>query len=228
MLVSLSLNFIFIYRWKCVRKLNHDFQDSEKALKKSEHRYRTLVESLIEGIGIVDENEVFTFANKAGNEIFGCEGNELVGKGLNEFTSSEDFNFILNKTAIRKKGTTEVYELDIIRCDKQIRTILVKSSPVIDENGEYKGAFGLFTDITEQKQIAEKKEELIKELEIKLADGDKIACGFIPICASCHQIRDEEENWHPVTDYLSQHTNIKFSHSICPKCKIEIYGPDKN
>ena len=223
-LLALFANIMFFFRWRS----NLLYRKNKKALEESENKYKTLIESLIEGIGIVDKNENFTFANTAGNEIFGCKNGELVGKNLKEFTSTESFDSILEKTSNKKIGNTDIYELNIIGLDKLERTILVKTSPVTDKVGKYKGAFGFFADITEQKKYEEKRERIIKELETKLSNGQKIANGFLPICASCHSIRDKVNVWHPVSDYLSKHTNIKFSHSVCPDCKEELYGSEDN
>jgi PAS domain S-box-containing protein len=215
---------MFFFRWRT----NLAGEKNKKALKESETKYRDLVESLLEGIGIVDEDENFTFANKAGNEIFGCYDGELEGKNLNEFTTEKEFNLILDKTSNKRSGKTDIYELEIIGLDKVRRTILVKTNPVLDENGLYRGAFGFFSDITEQKKYEAQREKIITELKSKVIDGKSVTNGFLPICASCHGIRDKENIWHPVADYLSKHTDIKFSHSICPECKEDIYGPGKN
>jgi hypothetical protein len=42
--------------------------------------------------------------------------------------------------------------------------------------------------------------------------------GIIPICMYCKQIRDDKEAWHRVEDYISTHSEAKFSHGICPTC----------
>ncbi|MDA3886407.1 MAG: PAS domain S-box protein, partial [Candidatus Delongbacteria bacterium] len=210
LLLSLCLNFIFILKWTNKSR----YLKNKKALIESKDKYKSLVESLLEGIGIVDENENFTFANKAGNEIFGCGKEKLVGKNLKEFTSEENYNFILEKTQHRKQGKTEVYELEITGLDKVERTLLVKSSPVIDDKGNYKGGFGLYSDISDQKKHELKRDKIIDELESKIIKGKRIKNGFLPICASCHKIRDENKIWHPIADYLTENTDIKFSHSV--------------
>ncbi|MFK5883001.1 MAG: PAS domain S-box protein [Candidatus Izemoplasma sp.] len=219
-LLALFANIIFFFKWRS----NLVYEKDKNALKESENKYRTLIESLIEGIGIVDENENFTFANKAGNEIFGCNNGELVGKNLIEFTTEKSFNSALEKTENKKLGNTDIYELNIIGLDNLERTILVKTSPVIDKDGKYKGAFGFFTDVTEQKKYEKKRDKIIRELENTVSDSKYIANGFLPICASCYDIRDRDNVWNPIVNYLSEHTNIKFTHSICPECRDEIYG----
>lgn len=43
--------------------------------------------------------------------------------------------------------------------------------------------------------------------------------GFLPICAYCKNVRNEEHLWEEVEKYISAHESaVKFSHSICPSC----------
>ncbi|MHC4873751.1 MAG: PAS domain-containing protein [Planctomycetota bacterium] len=46
---------------------------------------------------------------------------------------------------------------------------------------------------------------------------------FLPICAACKCIRDDEGYWHQIDQYISDHSEILFSHSLCPKCAEELY-----
>jgi len=68
--------------------------------------------------------------------------------------------------------------------------------------------------------LREKKreqQELIKELQEALAEIRTLK-GFIPICASCKKIRDDEGYWNQLEAYISKHTDAIFTHSICPQC----------
>jgi len=42
--------------------------------------------------------------------------------------------------------------------------------------------------------------------------------GILPICAWCHNIRDDSDYWHTVEQYLEDHSEAQFTHSICPNC----------
>jgi hypothetical protein len=46
----------------------------------------------------------------------------------------------------------------------------------------------------------------------------------LPICANCHQIRDESNTWHQLESYFSDNRATRFSHGICPDCSEELYG----
>lgn len=41
---------------------------------------------------------------------------------------------------------------------------------------------------------------------------------FLPICASCKKIRDDNGYWKQLESYISQRADVRFSHSICPEC----------
>lgn len=42
--------------------------------------------------------------------------------------------------------------------------------------------------------------------------------GLLPICAYCKRIRDDRNYWNQVETYLADHTDVRFSHGICPTC----------
>lgn len=79
----------------------------------------------------------------------------------------------------------------------------------------------LFRELVESKKA---KENVINELKESLQKV-KLLEGFLPICASCKQIRDDKGYWNQIEQYISDHSDIKFSHSICPKC-VKLLYPD--
>jgi len=42
--------------------------------------------------------------------------------------------------------------------------------------------------------------------------------GFLPICASCKSIREEDGRWTRIEDYFSARSDVTFSHGLCPTC----------
>jgi len=42
--------------------------------------------------------------------------------------------------------------------------------------------------------------------------------GLLPICASCKKIRDDRGYWNQLEQYISDHSDVGFSHGICPDC----------
>ncbi|MFZ0134764.1 MAG: hypothetical protein WAK95_19670 [Desulfobacterales bacterium] len=68
--------------------------------------------------------------------------------------------------------------------------------------------------------LEEEQERLHRDLQ---KNYEKILSGFIPICASCKNIRDDEGHWNQLETYVQKRTNATFSHSICPVCAKELY-----
>ncbi|MCD6329028.1 MAG: PAS domain S-box protein, partial [Candidatus Cloacimonetes bacterium] len=153
-------------------------KQTEEALKESEKEYRTLVESIEEGIVNVDINETFTYANQAAVDIFGYSKDEMIGKNLKELTSPEMFQQLIKETSLREKGESNRYELVIKRENGEQRIIAVTSTPRVTENGVFQGSFGIFHDITERKQAEEilnqelRKRKILQDVALSLLETD--------------------------------------------------------
>jgi hypothetical protein len=63
---------------------------------------------------------------------------------------------------------------------------------------------------------------LILELKESLARV-KVLGGLLPMCASCKKIRDDQGYWNNVERYVSEHSDAKFSHSVCPDCYPRLF-----
>ena len=49
--------------------------------------------------------------------------------------------------------------------------------------------------------------------------------GFLPICANCKKIKNTEDQWVQIEQYITKHSLAQFSHGICPDCARKLY-PD--
>jgi phosphoserine phosphatase RsbU/P len=57
----------------------------------------------------------------------------------------------------------------------------------------------------------------VHELESALSKVRQLQ-GLLPICCYCKKIRDDQNYWQQVDGYISQHSEVRFSHGICPDC----------
>jgi len=57
----------------------------------------------------------------------------------------------------------------------------------------------------------------VVELEQALSQVKQLR-GLLPICSYCKKIRNDQDYWEQVEHYVSQHTDVRFSHGICPTC----------
>ncbi|MCP4152583.1 MAG: response regulator [bacterium] len=81
----------------------------------------------------------------------------------------------------------------------------------------------------ELKKARDSEKTLISELRTTLADlKDALArvkalSGLLPICSNCKKIRDDKGYWQQVENYLEDHSEAQFSHSLCPNCVRKLY-----
>jgi len=68
-------------------------------------------------------------------------------------------------------------------------------------------------------QLARERADRLEKAQKEI----KILRGFIPICASCKKIRDDEGYWQQVESYISNHSEAFFTHSLCPDCLETLY-----
>jgi CheY-like chemotaxis protein len=59
--------------------------------------------------------------------------------------------------------------------------------------------------------------ERITELE-QLLQRVKQLQGLLPICSYCKCIRNDDNYWQRVEEYIGEHLDTRFSHGICPQC----------
>lgn len=63
----------------------------------------------------------------------------------------------------------------------------------------------------------------IVELETALTRVRQLQ-GLLPICSYCKKVRDDQNYWQQVDSYISKHSEVEFSHSICPTCFDSVMG----
>lgn len=73
-------------------------------------------------------------------------------------------------------------------------------------------------------ELQENLAQRIKELEDALHQVRQLQ-GMLPICSYCKKVRNDENYWQQVEDYVSDHSEAIFSHSICPACDKKYMKP---
>jgi len=115
----------------------------------------TLLDTMDEGVIIVDGKEVITYANNAAIRMFGeAEGN-LVGQSLAEYTHPEQFEVLCLMTQRRMTGERSSYIAEFVLRTGVTRQMRIIASPLMDRQGHYIGAMGVLRDITDEKMTRE-------------------------------------------------------------------------
>jgi AmiR/NasT family two-component response regulator len=92
---------------------------------------------------------------------------------------------------------------------------LLKSSKAQELDRAITIARARFADLMELRRLN-------AELQAALAKV-KVLSGLLPICASCKKIRDDQGYWHQVEVYIRDHSEVEFSHGLCPSCARKLY-----
>jgi len=97
------------------------------------------------------------------------------------------------------------------------------------ENGARVVVFGaaalLVTYLTATRKQALADAKALNEQLAKALEENRVLRGILPICMHCKQIRDDEGGWQEIERYVSERTDARFSHGVCPDCLTEFY-PD--
>jgi len=84
----------------------------------------------------------------------------------------------------------------------------------------------VINDVSERRIAEREREQLINDLQNALSEVRTLQ-GFLPICSACKKIRDDKGYWNQIEEYLDKHSELQFSHGICPGCAKKLY-PDIN
>jgi CheY-like chemotaxis protein len=74
----------------------------------------------------------------------------------------------------------------------------------------------------ERKKALLEKEDLLSDLSKALEQLEALE-EILPICASCKKIRDKNNNWHRIEDYIKGRSSVEHGRDICPQCLEELY-----
>jgi len=154
--------------------------ESKQALEESERRYRDLVETMDDGLAMDDENGVITYTNDALCKMLGYAREEIIGRSGYEIFHSISKNGYGSRSLARAEGITEHYEAELLTKTGATVPVMVSACPLPTENGDYKGSFALFTDISELKSVEAEARFLLdlilhdigNQLQLVLAGAD--------------------------------------------------------
>jgi PAS domain S-box-containing protein len=143
---------------------------AEMTLRESEERYRHLVETMNEGLGMADRDYVFTYVNEKLAEMLGYSREEMIGRHLVEFVHGEYQDFMRDQMAKRRTGDTKSYEIDWRAKDGRRVYTLVSPRGYYDSEGQLIGSLGVLTDITDRKRAEEALQRAHAELEHRVQE----------------------------------------------------------
>ncbi len=138
----------------------------EKALKKSEEKYRNIIANMNLGLMEVDNFETIVYANNSFCEMSGYDLDEVIGKNpIQMFLKGENQEHGENVIERRKNGLSDAYEIKVKDKRGNLKWWLVSGAPSYDNTGALKGTIGIHLDITHQKMLEEELRQAKSDAE---------------------------------------------------------------
>jgi PAS domain S-box-containing protein len=127
-------------------------------LKRSEEKYRLLIEDINDWVFELDENWVYTYSSPKVREILGYEPEEVLGKTPLDFMPEEERALAIKKIKeIREKQTSFSGQENVfMKKDGSFVVLETSGRPFFDENGSLKGYRAVSRDITARKRAEER------------------------------------------------------------------------
>lgn len=126
--------------------------------------FRMLVETMNQGLTVLDKNGMVTFVNHQMCELLGYREDEVIGIPATKFVDEENRTILMDQLSRRAEGDDKTsYEITLKTKSEGSVKVIAAVSSVRDSEGRFLGSFGVVTDITERKRI----EEELRESEAK-------------------------------------------------------------
>jgi|CXWL01.1.fsa_nt_gi PAS domain S-box-containing protein len=142
-------------------------------LKRSEERYRNLVNTMQEGLGVQDSRGRITFVNGRLCEMVGYSPEELIGRPVSFLFDGDNLRILTDQMARRRTGEHQSFEI-AWRCKNGSSVdTLIAPSPQFDETGAYVGSVAVITDVSNLKRAEESLQDAnarLQSLSCRLLD----------------------------------------------------------
>ena len=139
-------------------------KSSEDQLRKSEEKYRRIVETAGEGFLLMDENLVITDVNDSYCKMIGYSREELIGKTVFDLATETYKHFLQLKREELLSKDYRKFEGAVVAKDGRQVPILVHGNTLRDDQGVVIGNMAFVTDMTEHKKSLELAAEVQKGL----------------------------------------------------------------
>jgi PAS domain S-box-containing protein len=143
---------------------------AQNALVQSEARYRHMLDTMIEGVIVIDVADRISFANPAIAAMLGHTPAGIVGRFLIDFMPPALHAKRQEYLRRRREGISDQYEFELLHKNGSRRKVRVAASPLRDDEGNYSGTIAGVEDITDRVRLEEEQ----TRLEGKLLETQKL------------------------------------------------------
>jgi len=153
-----------IYYTGIIRDIRERKQ-AEEALRKSEEKYRRIVETAGEGFILMDKKLIITDVNEALCRLVGLRRENIIGRTLLEFVSEDFRQFMEANQRQISAGKYKTFEGTVVTQNDRKIPVLVHGSTLRDDQGLAIGNMAFVTNLSEQKKSLALAAEVHKSLQ---------------------------------------------------------------
>ena len=145
---------------------------TDDELRAMDGRYRQIIQTANEGIWVTDEQDRLTFVNQRMADLLGYSHTELLGRPVREFIETADLADHEFKVQMAHRRQSTQFERRLRRKNGSELLVWMSGSPLFDDDGNFRGAFAMLTDLTERRQLESQLRQVQKLESIgQLAGG---------------------------------------------------------
>ena len=127
-------------------------KEAEEKLRKSEEKFRRIIETAAEGFAMIDDDRRIIDVNAAYCRMLGYEREELIGKTPRDLGTEEYRRFYDAHSDQMLSRPYRVFEASYVHKEGRVVPVLVHGNTLTDEAGHVLGHVGFITDLSEQKR----------------------------------------------------------------------------
>ncbi len=132
-------------------KYSIERKNIEIELRKSEEKYKEMVEKIQTGLFVIDSNNKITYINNQMAGMLGYTIEDMINQDVFRFIQKKSKKVFKNHLNIDNRSIGQNYEIQFITKDRSPIWVLISTSPLQKFNGEYIGAISIMTDINARK-----------------------------------------------------------------------------
>jgi PAS domain S-box-containing protein len=151
----------------------HDIAQERRAQaerRRSEQRFRLIVEAAQEGIWMLDNEGRTAYVNHYLARMLGYEVEEMLGRHAFAFTHESLHPRISRHLERRAQGRAAILDLELRHKDGRTVWAQLSTNPLRDDEGRFLGALATITDITQRREAEQQVRRLNEELERRIAE----------------------------------------------------------
>ena len=177
--------------------LLHDIDERKRALmalEESEQRFRRLVETMSEGLIILDDEGRIIYVNKRLEHISGFSKEELLGQDVQAFLSPETSKMIGRRLKGQDKDLRQSFEMTWKHKSGEKNYSIISPQVLPGAGGLHGGSFAIITDITAKKKAEKALRKSEKELKSKNAQLEEMNTALRTLVKMRENDKSEIEN----------------------------------